>query len=131
MAECRNFTVVGIILDSTPGVPREKAEYWEHSKRLQQGSLVALALISPGRFQAFLGTIIYNGLDVAESAKADEGTIQLRILFFDAEIELMALRSQAISVDQSTFTVLTDNKIMFEALDPDSQGCRAHLHPLL
>ncbi|KAN0123692.1 hypothetical protein V8E53_015886 [Lactarius tabidus] len=100
MAECRNFTVVGIILDSTPGVPREKAEYWEHSKRLQQGSLVALALISPGRFQAFLGTIIYNGLDVAESAKADEGTIQLRILFFDAEIELMALRSQAISVDQ-------------------------------
>jgi hypothetical protein len=84
---------------------------------LQQGSLVALAVISPGRFQVFLGTIVYNGLDVAESAKADEGTIQLRISFFDAEIELMAFRCQAISVDQSTLTVLVDNKIMFEAVD--------------
>jgi hypothetical protein len=113
-----------------PGAPRDKdkkrrAEYWEHSKRLQQGSLVALALISPGRFQVFLGTIVSNGLDVAESAKANESTIQLRISFFDAEIELMALRCQPISVDQSTFAVLIDNKIMFEARRPvssDSQN---------
>jgi hypothetical protein len=121
-AERRNFTV-GIILDSPPGHPRDKdknrrAEYWEHSKRLQQGSLVALALISPGRFQVFLGTIVSNGLDVAESAKANGSTIQLRISFFDAEIELMALRCQPISVDHSTFAILIDNKIMFEALHP-------------
>ena len=121
-AERRNFTV-GIILDSPRGAARDKdrnrrAEYWEHSKRLQQGSLVALALISPGQFQVFLGTIISNGSDVAESAKFDESTIQIRISFFDAEIELMALRSQPISVDQSTFAVLIDNKIMFEALHP-------------
>ena len=121
-AERRNFTV-GIILDSPRGAARDKdkkrrAEYWEHSKRLQQGSLVALALISPGQFQVFLGTIVSNGLDVAESSKFDESTIQIRISFFDAEIELMALRGQPISVDQSTFAVLIDNKIMFEALHP-------------
>ncbi|KAI9451304.1 hypothetical protein BJY52DRAFT_119999 [Lactarius psammicola] len=121
-AERRNFTV-GLILDSPPGTARDpngkkRAEYWEHSKRLQQGSLIALALISPGRFQVFLGTIITNGADIAESAKADENSIQLRISFFDAEIELMALRRQPISVDKSTFAVLIDNKIMFEALHP-------------
>ncbi|KAH9066139.1 hypothetical protein EDB87DRAFT_1678878 [Lactarius vividus] len=121
-AERRNFTV-GIVLDTPPGAPRDqngrkRAEYWEHSKRLQQGSLVALALVSPGRFQVFLGTTISNGVDIAESAKANEETIQLRISFFDAEIELMALRRQPISVDGSTFAVLIDNKIMFEALHP-------------
>ncbi|KAH9170424.1 hypothetical protein EDB89DRAFT_2071946 [Lactarius sanguifluus] len=121
-AERRNFTV-GLTLDSPPGAPRDqngkkRAEYWEHSKRLQQGSLVALALISPGQFQVFLGTIVSQGADIAESAKANENTIQLRISFFDAEIELMALRHQPISVDKSTFAVLIDNKIMFEALHP-------------
>ncbi|KAH8997121.1 hypothetical protein EDB86DRAFT_926966 [Lactarius hatsudake] len=121
-AERRNFTV-GLVLDTPPGAPRDqtgkkRAEYWEHSKRLQQGSLVALALISPGRFQVFLGTTVSNGVDIAESAKANEETIQLRVSFFDAEIELMALRRQPISVDKSTFAVLIDNKIMFEALHP-------------
>ncbi|KAH8998227.1 hypothetical protein EDB86DRAFT_2828512 [Lactarius hatsudake] len=121
-AERRNFTV-GLILDPPPGAARDqiakrRAEYWEHSKRLQQGSLVALALISPGRFQVFLGTIVSNGTDIAEFAKANANTIQLRISFFDAEIELMALRRQPISVDKSTFAVLIDNNIMFEALHP-------------
>src|SRR6266702_25623 len=121
-AERRNFTV-GLILDSPPCAPRDqngrrRAEYWEHSKRLQQGSLVALALISPGRFQVFLGTIVSHGADIAESAKANANTIQLRISFFDAEIELMALRRHPISIDKSTFAVLMDNNIMFEALHP-------------
>ena len=121
-AERRNFTV-GLMVDSPPGAPRDasgkkRAEYWEHSKRLQQGNLVTLALISPVQFQVFLGTIVSNGRDIAESSKADADTIQLRISFFDAEIELMALRRHPISVDKSTFAVLIDNKIMFEALHP-------------
>ena len=121
-AERRNFTV-GLVLDAPRGAARGKdkkkrAEYWEHAKRLQQGNLVALALISPGRFQVFLGNIVSNGKDIAESAKANEDTILLRVSFFDAEIELMALRCQPISVDKSTFAVLIDNKIMFEAFNP-------------
>jgi hypothetical protein len=123
-AERCNFTV-GLILDSPPGTFRDKdkkrrADYWEHSKRLKRGNLVALALISPGRLQVFLGTIISDASNIAESVKVNESTtdIQIRISFFDAEVELMALRCQPISLDQSTFAVLIDNNIMFEALDP-------------
>jgi hypothetical protein len=122
-AERRNFTV-GLLLDAPPGGAardqsgKRRAEYWEHSKRLQHGSLVALVLISPGRSQVFLGTTISNGADIGESAKADAKTIQLRISFFDAEIELMALRRQPISMNTSTYAILLDNNIMFESLHP-------------
>jgi hypothetical protein len=71
-AERRNFTV-GLLLDAPPGAARDqsgkkRAEYWDNSKRLQRGSLVALVLISPGRLQLFLGTIISTGADIGESA---------------------------------------------------------------
>jgi hypothetical protein len=121
-AERRNFTV-GLLLDAPRGGARDKsgkkrAEYWEHSKRLQRGCLVALVLISPGRFRVFLGTIISTGADIGESAKADTNTIQLRISFFDAEIALMALRRMPISTSTSTYAVLLDNSIMFESIYP-------------
>jgi hypothetical protein len=121
-AERRNFTV-GLLLDSPPGAARDqsankRAEFWEHSKRLQHGSLVALILISPGRSQVFLGSITTMGSDIGKSAKEDVKTIQLRITFFDAEIELMALRRQPISVDRSTYAVLVDNCIMFGSVHP-------------
>jgi hypothetical protein len=122
-AERRNFTV-GVLLDAPPtGAARDpsgkrRAEYWEHSKRLQHGSLVALILIARGQLRVFLGTIISMGGDIAESAKADATTIQLRISFFDAEIELMALRREPISINNSTYAILLDNNIMFESLRP-------------
>lgn len=121
-AERRNFTV-GLQLDAPPGGARDKnrnkrAEYWDHSKRLQRGSLVALVLISSGQFQVFLGTTMSTGADIGESAKADADNIQLRISFFDAEIELMALRRHPITINSSTYAVLLDNSIMFEAIQP-------------
>ena len=58
------------------------------------------------------------GADIGESAKADAKTIHLRISFFDAEIELMALRRHPISIYKSTYAVLLDNNIMFESLRP-------------
>jgi hypothetical protein len=118
-AERRHFTV-GLLLDTPPGGARDqsgkkRAEFWERAKRLQHGSLIALVLISSGRFQVYLGTIISAGADIGESAKADAKTIQLRISFFDAEIELVALRRQPIS---STHAILLDNNIMSESLQP-------------
>ena len=66
----------------------------------------------------FLGTINSTGADIGESAKADANTIQLKICFFDSEIEFMALRHQPISINTSTYAVLLDNSIMFEAVQP-------------
>ena len=59
-----------------------------------------------------------TGVDIGESAKANANTIQLRISFFDPEVELMALRRQQISVNTSTHAVLLDNNIMFESIQP-------------
>jgi hypothetical protein len=121
-AERRHFTV-GVRLDAPPGAARDqsgkrRAEYWEHSKRLQHGSLIALILISPGRSQVFLGTIVSMAADIAESAKADAKTIQLRVSFFDAEIELMGLRQHRITINASTYAVLIDGSIMLASLHP-------------
>lgn len=121
-AERRNFTV-GLLLDTPPGAARDESanrrvEFWEHSKRLQHGSLVALVLISTGLSKVFLGTIISMGKDIGESARTHAEGIQLQISFFDAEIELMALRRQLISVNTSTYAVLVDNSIMFESVHP-------------
>jgi len=122
MAERRNFTV-GLLLDSPPGGARDqgerkRVEFWEHSKRLQHGSLVALILISPGTSKVFLGTIVSMGAEIGESAKANAEIIQLRISFFDAEVDFMALRRQPISINSSTYAVLLDNNIMFESVHP-------------
>jgi hypothetical protein len=121
-AERRNFTV-GVRLDAPPGSARDesakkRAEFWEHSKGLQHGSLVALILISPGRSQVFLGTTVSMATDIAESAKADAKTILLRISFFDAEVELMGLRQHPITVNASTYAVLVDSGIMLASLNP-------------
>jgi hypothetical protein len=120
--ERHNFTV-GLLLDTPPGGAcgqreQKQSEFWQHSKCLQQGNLVALVLISPGTFKVFIGIIQSTGADIAESAKADAETIHLRISFFDAEIELMALCGQQISVNSSTYAVLVDNSIMFTSLHP-------------
>ncbi|KAI0056438.1 hypothetical protein BV25DRAFT_1872764 [Artomyces pyxidatus] len=122
-AERRNFTI-GLLVDSPPtGAARDpsakkRGEYWEHSKRLQHGSLVALVLVSPGRSHIYLGTIVSSGGDIAESAKANQDEIQLRISFFDAELELMALRREPISLNNTKFAILVDNNVMFEAVRP-------------
>jgi hypothetical protein len=121
-AERRTFTV-GLRLDAPPGPARDKSwkrrvEYWEHSRRLQYANLVALILISPNQSQVFFGTVTSAGKDIGGSAKESAETIHLRISFFDAEIEMMALRGQPISINASEYAILLDNNIMFESLQP-------------
>ncbi|TFY69868.1 hypothetical protein EVG20_g2978 [Dentipellis fragilis] len=119
----RSFTI-GLRVGTPPGPAKEpnvkkRSEYWEHGKRLQSGSLIALVLVSPNKSQIFLGTITSMASDIAQSAKANADEIQLRVSFFDAEVELLALRREKISVENTgTFALLVDNGVMYESVKP-------------
>ena len=119
-AERRDLTV-GLELDTPPnGAARDKDKkkregYWEHSRLLQSGSLVALAIVLNDSLKVYLGTISSFGKDIAESSKASETRIQVQIAFFDPEVELMALRKQNA---RDTLMFLIDNDVMFEAARP-------------
>ncbi|KZT65176.1 hypothetical protein DAEQUDRAFT_539533 [Daedalea quercina L-15889] len=124
-AERRNLTV-GLSID-TPNHRsardtdwKKRVDYWEHSKRLQSGSLVALVIVSHATSMIFLGVVSSFSGDIAESAKATAERIQVRVSFFDAEVELMALRREPLSVtgNASRFAMLIDNNVMFEASRP-------------
>lgn len=121
-AERSTFTV-GLRLDAPPGGARDQSwkrriEYWEHSKRLQLANMVVLIIVSPNQSKVFFGTIVSTSRDIGESAKEDAENIQLRISFFDAEVELMALRRQPISINASAYAILLDNNTMFDSLHP-------------
>ncbi|EKM48784.1 uncharacterized protein PHACADRAFT_202401 [Phanerochaete carnosa HHB-10118-sp] len=119
-AERRDLTV-GLMLDTPPsGAARDKdakkrEAYWEHSRLLQGGSLVVLCVVENARLQAYLGTISSGGRDIAQSAKDAQDRIQVRITFFDPQVELMALRKQRVA-DRLMFVV--DNDVMYEASRP-------------
>jgi len=123
-AERKNFSV-GLKVDTPPGgtarhaEAKKRADYWEHSKKLAWGSLIALVLVSD-RIQVYLGTIVSRNTEVAESAKSNAKTIELRVSFFDAEIELLALRSKTSQFGDAAIqhAFLLDNGVMFEAVRP-------------
>jgi hypothetical protein len=123
-AERDGFTI-GLLLDSPPGAARDaqhrkREDYWKHagSKKLSSGSLIALILVNRGQASVHLGTLVSSSQEIAESSKASESQIQVRAEFFDAEIQLQALKRQRISVDRSTFALLIDNNVMFESVRP-------------
>ncbi|PIL30184.1 hypothetical protein GSI_07762 [Ganoderma sinense ZZ0214-1] len=97
---------------------RKRVEYWEHAKRLQGASLVALVVVADKTLQVYLGVITSYNTDIAESAKHEQGRIQVQISFFDAEVELMAMRGERLCWGPSNFAVLVDNGVMFEAVRP-------------
>ncbi|KIP03942.1 hypothetical protein PHLGIDRAFT_76808 [Phlebiopsis gigantea 11061_1 CR5-6] len=120
-AERRDLTV-GLELDAPPsGGARDKdakkrEAYWEHSRLLQSGSLVALVILFNNNLQhVYLGTITSFGKDIAESSKADKDRIQVRLKFFDPEVELMAMRRQEV---HGRTMFLVDNDVMYEASRP-------------
>lgn len=120
-AERRDLTV-GLELDTPPsGAARDKdakkrQAYWEHSRLLQGGSLVVLVIILNNTLQhVYLGTITSFGKDIAEASKAVQDRIQIRVRFFDPEVELMAMRRHNVP-GRTMF--LIDNDIMYEATRP-------------
>ncbi|EED83477.1 predicted protein [Postia placenta Mad-698-R] len=122
-AERRDLTV-GLMLDTPKHQAardkdaRKRYDYWEHSKRLQSGTLVALVVVSGTTLRIYLGVTSSFNKDIAESSRAGPDAIQIRVSFFDAEVEFMALRRERISVDALRFAFLVDNSVMFEAARP-------------
>ena len=122
-AERKDLTV-GLTMDAPrTGAARDKNaskryQYWEQSKRLASGSLVALvAITTSGSMRTYLGVLSSFSRDIAESSKASNEHITVRLTFFDPELELAALRgSHAHDEWQTAF--LVDNGIMYEASRP-------------
>jgi hypothetical protein len=122
IAERRSFSI-GLLASAPDGPARNKEakkrmEYWEHSKRLQHGSLVALLVVSPGHTRIHLGTLSSLPADIAQSARPNAEDIAFRVEFFDAEVALMALRREHISRDARHFAVLVDNGVMYPSIAP-------------
>ena len=119
-AERRDLTV-GLSVDAPPnGAARDsdvkkRIGFWEHSRFLQSGSLVALVVIANHAPQVYLGTTSSTRDDIAESSKASEDRIEVRITFFDPEVELLALRRQK---TRNSLMFLIDNDVMYEASRP-------------
>ena len=120
----RKGVSVGLALDAPPnGAARDKdwkkrVAYWEHSRRLQGASLVALVVVANRSFRVYLGVVSSYGKDICESAKHEQNRIQVRVSFFDTEVELMALRRDRLCTSKSNFAVLVDNSVMFESVRP-------------
>jgi len=120
----RNEVAVTLVIDA-PSIGAARDEdakkrfaYWEHSSRLQGSSLVVLIVVSDRTARAYLGVIASFGKSIAESSKYDKGRIQLRVSFFESEVELMALRGERLNFNKDRFAVLVDNGVMFEAVRP-------------
>ncbi|KAI0628064.1 hypothetical protein C8Q77DRAFT_1068619 [Trametes polyzona] len=97
---------------------RKRYEYWDHSKRLQGSSLVALVVVANRSVKAFLGVVSSFGKDIAESSKHDKNRVHLRVAFFDPDVELMALQGEQLCKGASSFAFLVDNSVMFESVRP-------------
>ncbi|KIJ51765.1 hypothetical protein M422DRAFT_203039 [Sphaerobolus stellatus SS14] len=121
-AERRDLTV-GMVVDAPPGTARDldaskRHAFWKHSHRLRGGSLVALVIVSPRQFQVFLGTIASFNDDIADSSRASSKEVQVRISFFDPEVELRALKCEKLSKGTDCYAFLVDNSVMYEAARP-------------
>ncbi|KAI0071801.1 hypothetical protein K474DRAFT_1630013 [Panus rudis PR-1116 ss-1] len=119
----RQQVTVGLVVDAPAGAARDsdrkkRVEYWEHSKRLQSGSLVALVIVTRGSPTVYLGAITSFGKDIAESAKASDTRIHVRVSFFDSAVDFKALRREKLTFDKLTFAFLVDNSVMYESIRP-------------
>ncbi|KAK7060167.1 hypothetical protein VNI00_000931 [Paramarasmius palmivorus] len=118
----RGFTV-GLVIDAPSGDARNsdrkvRQEYWKRSRRLASGSLVGFVIVQNNQIHVALGNISSSNTEISESAKVYADRVEVRVQFFDPEVELKALRREKVVSGASSFAVLIDNGIMFEALRP-------------
>ena len=118
-----------IVFDTPPGRPRTNARarvsYWESmsGKRLSQGGLIALVWKTERETAVHLGIIASSGRDLTDYVRTNGDYIELRIVFFDAEVELRILqelrKTQSFNNDTK---LLVESPVMFEAIRPFLQA---------
>lgn len=115
---------VGLAVD-TPAHPdarhpnaNARFEYWQSSRRLQGGSLVALVIVTDDTLAVYLGVIASRSTDIAESALECAETIHVRVSFFDTEVHRMALQREMSQTGDPHTAYLIDNSVVFEASRP-------------
>ncbi|KAK0199718.1 hypothetical protein DFS33DRAFT_1398406 [Desarmillaria ectypa] len=131
-AERRGFTV-GLVVDTPPSDrarhsdPKIRKEFWEHagSRRLSAGSLVVLVVAHLRHLRIYVGSVSSSTDNIIESSKVHESRIEVRVKFFDPDVELGALRQDKITVDEHRFAFLVDNNIMFESIRPFLEKLRS------
>lgn len=125
----------GVEFDAPPGngarSPRaaERAAYWEHKKKLMQGSLVALLWKSAGEVQVYLGIVTTSSKDLVASVRNNANPLRVRISisFFDPQVETRILddikRSSRSHGGHDT-RILTECPIMYESIRPFLEALR-------
>ncbi|KAH9912307.1 uncharacterized protein BXZ73DRAFT_56354 [Epithele typhae] len=122
----RRGLAVALRLDAPPASTArdanadKRAEFWARGKRLQNAGLVALVVVADGAARAHLGTVTSSARDLADSARGKDDWVAVSVAFFDAEVELMALRGERLSGPRGSgrFAVLVDGGVLFDAVRP-------------
>ena len=116
-----------IIIDTPPGRARlsgagARVSFWESmsGKRLSQGGLIALVWHSPMRTTVHLGIIASSSKELTGSVRSNPDYIELRIVFFDVEIELRILQELRNKTHRPypDIKLLVESPVMFEAIRP-------------
>lgn len=127
----RQSLTIGLRVEVPSGPARDKsaqkrAEYWEHSRRLSMGGLATLVVSSREETRMFLGTLQSRADEIGQSAKSDREHVEVRVSFFDTEIELYALRNEEISDPANgRYAFLIDNNVLFESVRPFLETLRS------
>jgi hypothetical protein len=122
---------ISLSIDAPPGRARStqsrvRATYWESvgTKRLMQGGLVALVWKSGTNIDVNLGIIASSLRDLTDSAKRDNERLDLRVVFFDSNIELRILEILKRSGEGNGTILLLESPVMFEAIRPFLEALR-------
>lgn len=125
----------GVEFDAPPGKgarsakAADRAAYWEHKKKLMQGSLVALLWRSAGEVQVYLGIVTSSTKDLVASVRNNTNPLRVRISisFFDPWVEtriLQEVKHTGGSRRGHDTRILTECPIMYESIRPFLEALR-------
>lgn len=123
---------LSINFDTPPGKAREKKKadrerYWKTmgGKRLTQGGLIVLVW---ERKSVYLGVITSRTDDLVKSSAESENRLSIKVSFFQAPLEILALRqlpsSQKLAKITTSPNILVEAPGMYEAVRPFLEALR-------